>query len=297
MERKFDAPAYIDRIGERLVFEFKGAGQATTPSLVGEAREVPVREQLEQILPRGIAVGSGCVIDSYGNASQQIDVILYERDICPVFCVNNTPETTYYPCEGVIAVGEIKSSLNTATLEDSFAKIASVKRLRRHVVPFPGNLEFLPSGGRMIKYRNYGSNIVPSVIRPDALDQDNDEFSQIFGFVLSGKLDLNPLTLLEKFVQLVYETGDVLSPNIVVTLSDGVLYPYIKSKNQNQFSAQTASDFAYFPTNTGFRLLVRWIQLAYRSCKTSAPEVFDRYFIESDPLSSHGISEPKKVDG
>ena len=118
MERKFDAPAYIDRIGERLVFEFEGAGQATTPSLVGGAREVPVREQLEQILPRGIAVGSGCVIDSYGNASQQTDVILYERDICPVFCVNNTPETTYYPCEGVIAVGEIKSSLNTTTLED-----------------------------------------------------------------------------------------------------------------------------------------------------------------------------------
>ena len=44
MERKFDAPAYIDRIGERLVFEFENAAQATTPSLVGEAREVPVRE-------------------------------------------------------------------------------------------------------------------------------------------------------------------------------------------------------------------------------------------------------------
>jgi len=158
MERKFDAPAYIDRVGERLVLEFEDAGQATTPSLVGGAREVPVRDQLEQILPRGIAVGSGCVIDSHGNASQQTDVILYERDICPVFSINNTPETTYYPCEGVIAVGEIKSSLNTTTLEDSFAKISSVKRLRRHIVTFPGNLEFLPSGERMISYRNYGSN-------------------------------------------------------------------------------------------------------------------------------------------
>lgn len=293
MERKFDAPAYINRVGERLVLEFEDAAQATTPSLVGGAREVPVRKQLEQILPRGIAVGSGCVIDSHGNASQQIDVILYERDICPVFSVNNTPETTYYPCEGVIAVGEIKSSLNTATLEDSFAKIASVKRLRRYIVPFPRDLEFLPSGERMISYRNYGSNTSPSVIQAEAFDQDNDEYSQIFGFVLSGKLELNPKTLLDKFVELVNQTGKALSPNFVVTLNDGVLCPYSKNRNKMQFSAQTASALAYSPTNSGFRLLIRLIHLAYRSCKTSDSEAFDRYFIESDPSNRYGLLVPK----
>ena len=292
MERKFDAPAYINRIGERLVLEFEDAGQATTPSLVGEAREVPVREQLEQILPRGIAVGSGCVIDSYGNTSQQTDVILYERDICPIFCVNNTLETTYYPCEGVIAVGEIKSSLNTATLEDSFAKIASVKRLRRHIVTFPGNLEFLPTGERMIKYRSYGSKVGPSTIQAEAFDQDNDEYSQIFGFVLSGKLELNPLTLLIKFAELVNETGDTLSPNIVVTLKDGLLYPYNKSAKQKQFSAQTATDFVYDAV-AGFRLLIGWIYHAYQVCKTSDSEAFQQYWTESDPSNRYGLSVPK----
>ena len=149
----------------------------------------------------------------------------------------------------------------------------------------------------MIKYRNYGSTTIPSVIGPDGFDQDNDEYSQIFGFVLSGKLELNLKTLLDKFVEFVYQTGDVLSPNIVVTLNDGVLRPHSKEKNETLFSAQTASDFAYFPTNTSFRLLIRWIQLAYRFCKTIDSDVFDRYFIQSDPPGGYGISKPKKVDG
>ena len=295
MEKQFDVSDYIARIGKRLVVDFEDARQATTPGLVGEAMETPVREQLEQILPRGIAVGSGCVIDSDGNTSRQIDVILYERDICPVFSVNDTPETTYYPCEGVIAAGEIKSLLDTNGLADSFAKIASVKRLRRYIVPFPPGLEFLPTGERMIKYRHYGNNVTPSVLGADAFDQDSDEYSQIFGFALFGKLELNPLTLLKKFVEFVNEIGDTLSPNMVVTLNDGVLHPYSKQSNQTRFSAQTASDFAYFVKSPGFRSLIRWIHLAYRSGKTSDSAAFDRYLIESDPLVNPGLSMPKRV--
>ncbi len=44
--------------------ECEAARQATTPSLTGAAIEMPARQKLEQILPREIAVGSGCVIDS-----------------------------------------------------------------------------------------------------------------------------------------------------------------------------------------------------------------------------------------
>ncbi|MDE0683481.1 MAG: hypothetical protein OXI63_11240 [Candidatus Poribacteria bacterium] len=296
MERKFDAHAYIDRIGKRLIIEFEEAGQATTPSLIGEARETPVREQLEQILPRGIAVGSGCVIDSHGNASQQTDVILYERDICPVFSVNNTPETTYYPCEGVIAVGEIKSALNTATLEDSFAKIASVKSLRRYIVTPPPELEFLPTGGRVIVHRDYGSTATPSVIRASDSDPESDEHKQIFGFVLAGKLKLKPPTLLEKYVELVYQTGDTLSPNIVITLTHGGVYPYNPQKKERLLFPQTASDFAYFLLNSGFRSLIHYIHFAYGLCQTSGLRAFDRYFMDGGPQSgSYGLSMSKKM--
>ncbi len=296
MKNTFDAKAFIDRIGDRLIFEFESAGQATTPSLKGGAREVSVREQLEQILPRGIAVGSGCVIDSHRNVSRQIDVILYERDICPVFCINDTPETTYYPCEGVIAVGEIKSSLDTKELTDSFAKIASVKSLERYIVTPPGNLEYLPSGDRVIIYRDYGSTASPSVIRVDDSDPENDGNKQIFGFVLAGKLALKPPSLLEKFVELVNQTEDILSPNIVVTLSDGAVFPFNEAKNERHLFPQKASDFAYFSQNSGFRSLIYYLRLAYRLCETSGLEAFDRYCIDTEPqLGRYGIIKPKML--
>ena len=292
----FDAVAFIDRIGKRLVFEFDNAGQATTPSQIGQAREVPVRKQLEQILPRGIAVGSGCVIDSNGNTSQQIDVILYERDICPVFCVNDTPETTYYPCEGVIAVGEIKSSLGTKELNDSFSKIASVKGLKRYIVTPPGNLEYLPGGGRVIHYRDYGSTTKPSIIRVDDTDPEQDEHKQIFGFILSGKLALNPPTLLEKYIELVDQTGDILSPNLLISLNDGAVYPFNEKKNERPLSAQTASSFAFFKVKFGFRSLISYIYRSYRICQTSDIAAFDRYFTDTGTPAGFGFALPKKVN-
>ena len=96
--------------------------------------EQPVRKQLQEVPPRGIAVGSGFVIDSYGGTSRQADIVVYEQDICPVFSINATAETTYYPCEFVIAVGEVKFALDGDSLRDAFKKIASVKELRRHIV-------------------------------------------------------------------------------------------------------------------------------------------------------------------
>ena len=122
----FDPDKFIARIGQRLVEQFDDARAATSPGTVGDAMEQPVRDQLEQILPRGIGVGESFVIDSAGGTSRQTDVILYEKEICPIFSVNNTPGTTYYPCESVIAIGEVKSTLDRGSLEDAFKKISSV---------------------------------------------------------------------------------------------------------------------------------------------------------------------------
>ncbi len=48
MSRTFDPDAFIRRIGERLVDEFKDAKAGTTPSTVGSAAEQPVRDQLSR---------------------------------------------------------------------------------------------------------------------------------------------------------------------------------------------------------------------------------------------------------
>ena len=184
MDHTFDVDAFISRVGRRLVQEFDDARAATTPSTVGDAMEHPVRQQLEQILPRGIGVGSGLVIDSYGRTSKQTDVVLYEKDICPIFSINNTPGTTYYPCEGVIAVGQVKSIINRKLLREDFEKIASVKCLQRFQVH---NFTTHPTTGEAIVLeRSYGSLQPPSKIIDIGKRQGPDEAAQIFGFLLVG---------------------------------------------------------------------------------------------------------------
>ena len=134
MNKNFDAVRYAIDVGRELIANFAGARHATSPGLVGSAREVPTRRKLQHLLPNGIAVGSGCVIDSYSGTSRQMDVVLYEKHLCPVYSINDDPATTYCPCEGVIAVGEIKSRMASTDLDDTFAKIASVKKLRRYAL-------------------------------------------------------------------------------------------------------------------------------------------------------------------
>ena len=61
-------------------------------------------------MPHGVGIGSGFVYDSFGNVSNQCDVILYEDEFALKCCINNNEKDTYYNCESVIAVGEIKST-------------------------------------------------------------------------------------------------------------------------------------------------------------------------------------------
>ena len=317
MQRTFDPDQFIARIGQRLVDQFDDARAATSPGTVGDAMEQPVRDQLEQILPRGIAVGEGFVIDSEGGTSRQTDVILYERDICPRFSVNNTPETTYYPCEGVIAVGEIKSTLDRRSLEDAFQKIASVKKLQRRATH-----AFLPhptSGEPIPQHRSYGSLQTPSIIRSTE-GEKHDSTAQIFGFVVAGGLRVSPETFCDTFREFSQETGDQLSPNMVAILNGGLLtwgnlarvkqwetkwFDHSKSYGVTEtrgrdigwevsWSAQGSSLFSYSPEEDAFRELVRWIRGLYQTGKTSDVRAFDHYFQpKSHSKAENVIYKPK----
>ena len=301
MDRSFDPDAFIRRIGERLVRKFTDAKAGTTPSTVGSAAEEPVRDQLEQVLPRGVAVGEGCVIDSYGRTSRQQDVVLYERDFCPVFPINDTPQTTFYPCEGVIAVGEIKSRLDRGSLKNAFEKVASVKSLRRHVVahfmPHPQTGAPIP---RRRKYLSPGGD--ESVINlNEAAEQKESE--QILGFVLAGESRLSHETLVATFNALSAGMDESLAPNLVVTL-DGYAVRWGKIAKGKRKEVRKSRDGTYgvtvyrdgpegfqsswsaaMATHVGgsedaetFRLLIRWIRQAVERGRTSHIGSFDRYF-------------------
>ena len=174
MGKGFDGAEFVNDIGILLVHAYDGARRATTPGLVGSAIENPVRTLLATVLPSGLSVGTGCVVDSYGTASRQIDIVLYERNICPVYRVNDTPEATYFPCEGVVAVGEIKAAIDGPKLNDSFEKIKSVKMLQRYWEQFQATV---PGEKR---YRNYG--IAGDVVGIRSEDENEErERDEVFG--------------------------------------------------------------------------------------------------------------------
>ena len=118
----------------------------------------------------------------------------YTKEIFALyFKINNTPEATYYPCEGVIAVGEIKSVLNTNGLSDAFNKINSVKSLVRYWHP-SNSME----KGTEVSYRKYGTQLgLADVVTKNKAEED--ESRDIYGFVLVGRSKVSIDKLLKEF--------------------------------------------------------------------------------------------------
>lgn len=133
MQEKIDISQFIKNLGDDLVTIFnRSSEQGIHPDEVGKAKEKKIAKSVEAMLPNGVGVGRGFVFDSYGNISKQCDFILYEKDFVPVFINNDNTEYSYYPCEGVIAVGEIKSTLNSESMKDSLLKLEKIKMMKRH---------------------------------------------------------------------------------------------------------------------------------------------------------------------
>lgn len=103
----------------------------------GQAREEALRELLAAHLPNRAAVGTGFVIDRQGSESRQIDVVIYDVEHCPMFTIGGV---NYYPCEGVLAVGEVKADISSRTrLGEALENVGSVKALdRRSDLPVTG---------------------------------------------------------------------------------------------------------------------------------------------------------------
>ncbi|OOE58933.1 hypothetical protein BZG13_05565 [Salinivibrio sp. ML323] len=95
----------------------------------GEGREQVVIKLLREYLPERFGVNSGFIVDVDGNVSQQTDIIIYDRFVAPKFKV--TSSKYLYPCESVVAAGEVKSFLDKNQLLDSLRKLKRVRALDR----------------------------------------------------------------------------------------------------------------------------------------------------------------------
>lgn len=273
MDSSFDSKKYIKHLGRELINNFNYSSSATTPVLVGTAREKEVARKLEMLLPTSIGIGSGCVIDSFGNTSKQMDIILYEKQYCPVFCINESKETTYYPCEGVIAVGEIKTQLDSKELENCFEKAKSVKQLQRYSVKNSNEL----LNEESYSYRLFGNSTSFATISTDDYDQKNKTTDQIYVFALFGNLIIKRETLQEKYIELL-ELYDNISPNILVGLED-ILLLYMSSLTNSVVNSIIGADGFVITSiqKNNFEFLLQKLREVINSARTVRIDAYDRY--------------------
>jgi hypothetical protein len=105
------------------------------PGTKGDASELNWLGMLRNYLPARYQVEKAFVLDSDGNLSDQIDVVVFDRQYCPLLF--NQDGAIYIPAESVYAVFEAKQTFSKAMMDYAGRKAASVRKLRRTSVAIP----------------------------------------------------------------------------------------------------------------------------------------------------------------
>jgi Domain of unknown function (DUF6602) len=99
------------------------------PVAKGDASENTWQKVLASHLPHRYQVCRGSVIDSRGEESEQLDLIIYDRQYTPLLYNHN--EQRILPAEAVYAVFEVKQRIDHEQVKYAGIKAASVRRLHR----------------------------------------------------------------------------------------------------------------------------------------------------------------------
>lgn len=105
------------------------------PGTKGDASEKVWLEMLQDYLPQRYQAASAHIVDSHGNFSEQIDVVVFDRQYSPF--IFKYQGQTIVPAESVYAAFEAKQAIDAAMVEYAQKKVASVRRLHRTSLPIP----------------------------------------------------------------------------------------------------------------------------------------------------------------
>jgi hypothetical protein len=151
--------------------------------LRGTARENPLGKFLAARLPGAYGICGGEAVDCFDHHTTQLDLIVYDR-------IRNCPlveDPFLMPAESLLAVIEVKSTLNIEELRKSFAAAKSIRRLRPYKKGY-----FVPSRNEDAKHEYrclysvfaYSSDLVSSTWLPN-------EWSRIQSVAKEMQLDLD----------------------------------------------------------------------------------------------------------
>lgn len=118
---------------ESIRAELNLGNQHQNPNARGSNSEAVWTEALKKSLPSRYELRKGFVIDSEGNESDEIDIIIYDRFYSPYVFIEN--DVSYIPAESVYAVIECKPQLIRQNIQYAAEKAKSVRDLHRTSLP------------------------------------------------------------------------------------------------------------------------------------------------------------------
>ena len=121
-----------DDIEQRLSIARKSFAH---PGTKGDASEHVWLELLQNYLPQRYQAATAHVVDSEGKFSEQIDVVVFDRQYSPF--IFKFEGKFIVPAESVYAVFEAKQVINAGQVSYAQDKVQSVRRLKRTSLPIP----------------------------------------------------------------------------------------------------------------------------------------------------------------
>ncbi|WP_339742197.1 DUF6602 domain-containing protein [uncultured Rubinisphaera sp.] len=164
------------------------------PGELGTAREQIIRDFLTAHLPKRFDVSTGFVFDCNGTISSQLDIVIFDSNVCPRFEI---PGGKFlFPCEAVAAVGQVKSSL---TSRDAFRSAVD-------------NLVSVKSLDRSANGTAFDSRF------NECLSPRENHLHQIFTFIFVCGDALEPDTIAQTILEDAFEIAVEHLPNVTIVL-------------------------------------------------------------------------------
>jgi len=123
-------------IQEQLMADLRSSRIVTKhPGSKGSASEDSWLTVFQRHLPNRYQAHKAFVIDSEGQCSQEIDIVIYDRQYTPL--LYNHQGQLFIPAESVYVIFEVKQELNKKWVEYAGKKASSVRVLKRTSGPIP----------------------------------------------------------------------------------------------------------------------------------------------------------------